>query len=282
MTPDIVIPVRPNPKGQELRYALRAIHTNVADLSQRRIIIAGGLPNYLQLGALTHLPTVQDSDPWTNVGRNLHAAIDHADADLIWWWQDDIFPLRPVTDIPLYVRHNTLGSYTAALTRTNAWKAHSYLKQYVTGVLAQQAILVEWGFEPDETPNGCCHTPTPLHIPTLAGILDRLSAEHPDHAHGHFKALYGAVMWRNGTPVQHIVDPKIIRPDRTVSAAQAWVSTSGPSWKGRTGEILRTLFSEPSPYEIPEPTPAPRVNQHRTRRQTRPSPRQQHPLRWKA
>ena len=281
MTPDIVIPVRPNPKDDQLRYTLRAIHAHVPDLAERRIVIAGGLPAYIPTATVTHLATVQDSDPWTNVGRNLTTALDHIDQDWLWWWQDDIYPLKPVAHIPLYARHGTIGSYTAALTRTNAWKAHSYLKQYVTGVLAQQAILIEWGFDPDETPNGCCHTPTPIHVPTLQDILDRLTDECPSHALGHFKALYAAVMWRNGTPVQHIVDPKIIRPDRAITN-MAWVSTSGPSWKGSAGQTIRTMFPDPSPYEIPPPAAAPRqqVN-HRTRRQPR-TPRQKHPLRWQA
>lgn len=240
---DIAIPVRPKARTESLRYALRSIHRHVP---HGRVYVVGGRPDYLS-DQITHLPTTQDSDPFTNVGRALTALLDSDISEDFYWWQDDLFALEAVTEpIPLRARLQPLDTYVDLITRNLATGA-TYHRQYVAGVKAQRDMLRAWGYDTAALPNGCCHYPTPVNKTHLKHTLERIAAHDPGHPLGHFKAVHSADL-----PVEQIRDCKVMGT-RVPLPAWQFVSTSAASWKGATGKKLMARLVEPSPYERTKP-----------------------------
>ena len=70
---DIVYPLREKrPRIDPLRWSLRSL-VNLRGVEIDRVIFVGGLPNWVMDGF--HIATIQDADPFTNVGRALEAVV---------------------------------------------------------------------------------------------------------------------------------------------------------------------------------------------------------------
>ena len=256
--PDLVIPVRDTPdrEPESLRYVLRALA-----VPHRQIVIVGGRPPWLNTDTLLHLPTVQDGDPWHNVGVALTTILadDRVGEDIVWL-ADDVHQMHPHSLPVLSARLRPLDTYVAQLGRGNG---STYHRGYIDGVRAQRDMLRAWGYDTSALPNGCCHHPMPTTKTHLAATLDRIRAHDPKHPLGHFKAVHSADL-----------DPLVVRDCKLVDATSRirpdwpWVSTSATSWRGAAGQIIRRRWREPSHFEITKP-----VLRAVTRKTTPPAPR---------
>lgn len=256
--PDVVIPLRAEPDREpsSLRYVLRAL-----TIPHRRVVIVGGRPPWLNTNAALHLPTRQDSDPWTNVGVALTTILDSDEvADNLVWLADDVHQMHPDAPVRLSARLRPLDAYVAQLGRGNG---SAYHRGYIDGVRAQRDMLRAWGYDTGTLPNGCCHHPMPTTKTHLAATLDRIRAHDPKHPLGHFKAVHSADL-----------EPLVVRDCKLVDATSRirpdwpWVSTSATSWRGAAGQIIRRRWREPSHFEITKP-----VLRVTARKTTPPAPR---------
>lgn len=199
-----------------------------------------------------HIPTIQGHGPqwqWsTNFPRAMRAAIDFAGnggfTDFIWS-ADDIYPLRAmqltdVGDVPMYCRLRDLDLY---LARAKHLGTQGYTRSFYDGIRQQRDILRTLGY--DTQHNADMHMPHQLNAASLGVLMDTFADKFPDHPAGHFRAVYGGLF---PGKVTRVADPKTGPMTRPTSAL-GWVSTSGTSWKGTPGEVIRSLFTEPSEYE---------------------------------
>lgn len=237
--PDLVIPLRaaPDREPSSIRYVLRAL-----TIPHRQVVLVGGCPDWINPDTILHLPTVQDSDPWTNVGRALTTilASDQVADDFVWL-ADDVHQMHPGAGVQLSARLRPLDTYVAQLGSGNG---SAYQRGYADGVRAQRDMLRAWGYDTATLPNGCCHWPMPTTKTHLAATLDRIRGHDRRHPLGHFKAVHSADL-----------DPTLIRDCKLVGAADRvrpdwpWVSTSATSWRGAAGQIIRRRHPNPSRYE---------------------------------
>lgn len=243
MSGSVVIPVRDGrrPTPDYLTWTLRSIDKN---LPHTNVVLVGALPKWVDPAAVTHVPTLQGVHKFVNIGVNLQAALDHPDVtDQFTWFNDDMYILRPVDQVPLMHRE-TIGAFCERLNTHRHRAAHSTDHvAFVKGMQSQRWILRKWGFTDDE-PCTDMHTPIPIDKARCVDVLARAQQTAPEHQLGHFRALYGA-----GLPSQHLKDPKPSRKDFRVTD-ETYLSTYVSTWKdGLVGQHIRALFPTPSKYE---------------------------------
>lgn len=229
MTPDVVFPVRPGHHDQpaSLRYALRTLWHHVP---HGRVFVVGHAPSFIDLDAVTYLPTVQDGHRYENQRRNLEAVLMADVAGEILWWDDDHFVLRDVDRVPLYDR-GPIADYIEGLSAGG---------EYRDAQARALDLLHSWGHAVPMMPT---HTPLPVDTGRLADVLTRAWADGwPD---GVFKALYMA-----GLASETITDPKV--KEKALPELD-WPFVSTAPWSfdvGPCGDLIRSRYWRPSPYEV--------------------------------
>lgn len=236
--PDVFIPLREARREPDtLRYTLRALHQHVP---HGRIWTVGYRPTWLA-PEVSHVATEQRDSKFWNIGTNLMTFLRlPGPADRVLMMNDDMFCLSPVPDVPLMAREDPIDTYVDSL-RVTGLDPHD---AFVEGMHAQRDILRAWGYDTSDMSNLDGHFPVVVDRWALLGLMNRVAREFPSHPLGHYKMLLAHVM--DDSAAIRMRDPKYKRvPDEW----PAWCSVYRASWKGQVGEVLRSMFPEPCPYE---------------------------------
>lgn len=234
--PDVVIPVRPGDRNEELRYALRSID---AFLPHGRVWLAGHAPRWTR--NIEHVPTRQSGPKHENSLKNLLTACQHPDvSENFILWNDDFFLLEtPFAGVPLLHRGPAwehLASYGGASS------------QYLRNMKATIEILALAGL--DNPLSYELHVPMPV---TKAGILSSIETASakgmPLCKAPQIRTLYGNLI--AGGDGAQADDVKIFE------AAQVWtpgplpyLSTMDHLWaRHPAAKAVRALLPNPCQYE---------------------------------
>lgn len=226
MLRDVVIPAGPD-RQDTLRWALRTIWANY---THRRVFVFGVAPPWLS-DRVVAVPTDQrPDDRLGNLRRQVEAVLSHPDvADEVVWWDDDVYLLEAVDEVPLMDK-GSLRDWLAARSSPR-YGASDYTRVHERCL----ELLTGWGYTDGRMP---AHVPIPVSRPVLSSIMERAWAEGwPD---GVWRPLY---LTASGFPTETIEDPKRHESSR-------WWSSEGRQWHGLRGRRLRELYWRPSPYEV--------------------------------
>lgn len=217
--------------SDELRYSLRSL----ANLPHDQVWIAGVLPDWVT--GVRHIPVPQRGDRWANATAAWLAACREPEvSDPFVYFNDDFFVLAPVTEVPLMhrgpvddvVKRIRTDGHRRAMTDTAAWLATHPVKT----VLAYDL-----------------HTPMVVGKAKFAEVLEAAAAS-PRRLLP--KTMYGNLHVR--AKGKQVADAKVHDggelPAPELLPAGAFVSTSDAAWKLAAGEQIRTMFPDPSPYEL--------------------------------
>lgn len=241
--PDIVIPVRPGDHNPELRYALRSL----VNVPHRRVWIAGHMPSWVR--DVRCIPTSQTRSKYENSTANVLAACRAPSVgENFVLWNDDIFLLRPVDEIPVLHR----GPISAVIGYYESIASKAYLRGMRTtvAILARLGITDPLSYE--------LHTPLPM---TKTGFLYAHSAATapgmPATRVLHKRTLYGNVARIGGAETR---DCKVFRIEQAWDPGdRLFVSTVDTLFKRHpAGSYVRDLYPEPGPYEASIRKPAKR------------------------
>lgn len=226
---DIICPVRPGDRNEELRYAIRSWQTN---LIHNTIWIVGHKPPWLT--GVEHIPGNQRDNSHANVYWNILTACEHPgpSADVLIL-NDDMFITEPVANVDVLYR-STLAEHLA-LPRVhrarNGWWANSLRTTQLA--LHAHGIADPISYE--------LHTPLPAGKQAMAHTLRMMQHVTPDNP-PQWRSLYGNLHAIGGHQYD---DCKMYGPGEL---KRPYHSTEDSSF-GHYSHQLAALFPQPSRYE---------------------------------
>lgn len=230
--PDIVFPVRIGDHNPELRYALRSL----ANVPHGQVWLAGHMPGWVQ--NCRHLPIEQTSTKHRNSLCNLIGACESPDVseDFVLW-NDDIFLLEPLDQIPVLHR-GTIRRYLA-MSRSLGNST------YIRGTKATLELLEQSGYRDPLSYE--LHVPLPM---TKSGVLEacRLieEARVPELTAIQMRSMYGNLASIGGKQAE---DVKVFGT-RLPEIVGAFLSTSDAIWpKQPAALMIQRILAKPGPYE---------------------------------
>lgn len=180
MAMDIIYPVRPGDRNDELRYSLRSVCANVPDV--RRVWVVGYKPAWLT--GVEYSPA-NDGNERQNVYNNIKMACENSRAtDTVAIFNDDFYVTERVAlqDIP--TRHRmTLGEHLdlpRVRNRTNS--------RWSRSLKYTQIVLNAHGFE--EPLSYELHQPMKVDRGAMADLLNRFRLVTPGNP-PQWRTLYG-------------------------------------------------------------------------------------------
>ena len=238
---DVVYPVRPGVRNEELRFSLRSLQ----NIPHGTVWLAGFRPPWVQ--GVEHIRVRQGASKYRNSTGNIRAACAHRDvSDRFILMNDDFFILRPVDTIPTFHR----GPVAAVLADYVA--RHGAGGNYVRGMTDTLRLLENLGF--DEPLSYELHTPMIIDKARMGEAL-RVGADIPVL---HKRTLYGNWCRIGG---EEAADVKARSIHDRWDPDGLFLSTAPAAWKtGRVGAHVRGLFRDPSCYEndkAPRAVPVP-------------------------
>jgi hypothetical protein len=230
--PDVVFVVRPGDDNEELRYSLRSVAANVP---HRKVWIAGHCPWWVknvERIELTPLP-----DRFDNQHQSLTAAVNHPDlADEFYYWNDDIYAMRPFRGYLPTLHLGPLREYvdlliTAGKNPENGW---------LLGMQEMLELLASWGIDDPLCYEG--------HMPVRFRKADMV--RFVQHRTRHFlpASFYAATdldpgeQWIDAQP-GILGDPLAEPSPPFLSSDDFWFERS------RIGDRVRAEFPTPCVYE---------------------------------
>lgn len=230
MVPDIVYPVRPGDKNDELRWSLRCLEVNFPNHGQ--VWVVGHLPSWCI--NVQHIHGNTGKTEGANVYTNILKAVQNTDmATQLVLMNDDFFITKPINEIPVLYRgplqaHLKLNS--VARQPNNRWA-----KSLRTTLIVLQAV----GF-PDPMSYEL-HVPMPVDRQAMADTLSRFTSITPSEP-PQWRSLYGNINHIGG---EEFPDCKAYG-ERAIGTP--FHSTNDTSWRH-----FRTKFAaqypKPSRYE---------------------------------
>lgn len=225
--PDVVYVVRPGEVNEELRYSIRSL----SNLPHGKVWIAGYCPRWLKdVGAI---PVQTRPGGHQSAKANIRAACEHPEvSEEFVYMNDDFFVMQPMDAIP--AMH--LGPLSQAIA--NAGMSRGYTRAMKDTL----AVLLERGI--DEPLMYDMHAPM---LVTKSGMLEALDLCAPKM---HERTVFGNLQSVGGTLARN---HKVHRGDR---GWQGWpfLSTNDSSFRSMpAGDLIRSRFSTPSPYETDPP-----------------------------
>lgn len=232
--PDIIYPVRPGDVNEELRYSLRSLHANVANVGT--VWVIGYQPSwltgveYIDGGNAT-------SNGHANVYQNILTAARHkAVSEDVLIFNDDFFVTEPLEEMVTGYRGTLVEHLSLPRLRTST---KSWWRDSLT---TTQVCLQALGFKDPLSYE--LHVPFPAKRSLMAETLERFAEVTPSNP-PQWRTLYG-----NLHP-----DPQARRmPDSKVFTGGAvrrpFHSTTDLSWKHFKVK-LTAMFPTASPYELP-------------------------------
>lgn len=224
---DVVYLVREGVGNEELRHSLRSL----ANVPHRRVWIVGHRPAWVR--DVEHIPSPNRLGKWANLPRDLALAARHPDlSERFAYWNDDMFALVPMADIP--------PAHRGPLAASDAFTS----SPYEIGKRQTAALLRAWGIAAPL----CYELHTPLVMPkaVAADAIERALAERSMTALA-YRSVVGNVAGLGG---ELAPDVKIANHRTSIPGDARWVSTTDGSFAGgRVGREIRARFPDPSPYE---------------------------------
>lgn len=226
---DIVIPVRTG-ANEELRYTLRAIDAHVP---HRKVWLIGGRPDWVQ--GVEHLEHSQHHGKYQNVRNARRLAATHPGiTERFMLWNDDMFAMQPVGDVPALHR----GPVAPLLA---AYQRRVGLSGYVIGMRDTAALLEAQGCA--EPLSYELHVPIVLEQAKLLSVLD-LGEQHLTTPH--VRTLYGNIFELGGDEMD---DVKVYDLQAEVPQGP-WLSSSDEAFtEGSVGHVVRYHFPDAGRYE---------------------------------
>ena len=230
MVPDIVYPVRPGDKNDELRFSLRCLEANYPNHGQ--VWIVGSKPSWL-----INVQFIKGNEGKTeaaNVYHNILKAVVNTDVSTqLVLMNDDFFITQPVDEIPVLYR----GTLKAHLKLNSVARAPN--NRWAQSLRTTQLMLQTLGFL---TPISYeLHVPMPVDRELMAETLGRFTHITPDIP-PQWRSLYGNINHIGG---QEAPDCKAYG-GREIS--KPFHSTNDASWR----HYIRTFtnaYPQPSRYE---------------------------------
>ncbi len=234
---DIVIPVRVGEDNESLRYCLRSIEKN---LPHRNIIIAGYCPKWLK--NVVHIPADprHEINKYKRVSHNiLAAAASDEVSDWFILFNDDMFVMNPMEEIPMTHRGNMITLITSEAIRSAPQMKESLLMTY--NALTHAGIKEPLNYE--------MHAPMIMNRHALLDLLPILETMKLKGVPIQFRSFYGNMHHVGG---QEHADVKLANPH----IFKMWtdfpiVSTTDDTFRsGRAGEEIRESFPAKCSYEV--------------------------------
>ena len=226
---DIICPVRPGDRNEELRYAIRSWQAN---LIHDTIWIVGHKPAWLT--GVEYIPGNTRTTGHANVYWNILAGCEHPDiSDQVLILNDDMFITEPVASVEVLYR-STLSEHLE-LPRVQRARTGWWANSLRTTHLALQAhgIADPISYE--------LHTPLPADKQAMAATLRLMQYVTPDNP-PQWRSLYGNLHNIGGTTHD---DCKMYGPGEL---KRPYHSTEDTSF-GHYSQQLTALFPHPSRYE---------------------------------
>lgn len=228
---DVAYIIRPGHRNEELRHSLRSL----ANVPHGDVWIAGHRPAWVS-ESVRHI-FVPQRDPgqfkYENATSNL-LALAAEGPERFALMNDDIFCMEPVDDWPGPAHRGSL--HELAATRPGAYGS---MLRTTAALLTEAGIPVPLAYT--------LHAPMVMTQQGLRTTLDYGLSRRVGEERLSWRSLYGNLM-RLGGPIQedakvHAGEPPASRP---------WISTTDASFKYHVvGRLIRSRFSQPSPYEMP-------------------------------
>ena len=245
MNPDIVYVVKQGETNPALRYSLRSL----SNLPHGRVWIAGYKPRWVT--NVEHLPLRQTRTKYENSTANLLAAATHDDvSEEFVYFNDDFFVIQPMASIPILHRGPVSHVVDYYLSK---YRHRRNAGAYVDGMVRTADILTGLGV--DEPLSYEVHAPLPM---TKTGFREAvrtasghgITALHKRTLYGNLHGLGGEV----GFPgADQEGDCKIFKDGMKWSPDWPFLSSGGAVLQnGEVGRFVRSLFPDPSPYEVPD------------------------------
>lgn len=232
---DIVYVVGPGESNEELRYSLRSL----ASLPHGRVFLVGSPPSWT--AGVTKVAVAQQRNKWLSSTLNLSVAcsLDEVSDDFIYM-NDDMFIMKPVSEIPVYHR-GSLDQVIAA--ERESLRASPRRSRYVNGAERTRALLVQQGLDASALVSYEVHTPMPVSRREMGQAI--LLGQHLEVLHK--RTLYGNLAHAGGILT---ADVKVTRQQPEWSPEWTFISTDDTAFaRDAVGEYIRDTFTEPGPYE---------------------------------
>lgn len=245
-------------ENEELRYSLRSLRF----LPHDRVVIVGGIPDWVNHAAVICVPTDQTKfgrhDAWVqkyeNARMNLETGLSYLKGQNAVLMNDDFFLTSQVQEV-LPMRWEGPGAFRKAFNSVRV-----VASRYVEGELATLA----WCEEQFSRSNSyALHVPFPFQPEAMKHLLDSMPHHQPPL---HIRTAYGNMMDLDAQVLE--VDPKISgdtekrgfvrlngkiisHPSRLDDLPRPYVSTNERSFKAfKVGKLIRQMHPNKSPYEL--------------------------------
>lgn len=232
-TLDVVIPVADEPDNEELRYCLRSL----VNVPHRNVFTVGHRHKFLS-DKVQHINVMQKRtlSRFENSARNLFLACnDERVSKSFYWFNDDFYAIRPVSDIPYY----HMGDIREHVQR----KYNGRSSQYIRAMLRTADFLKQKGY-----PTLCyeVHAPIKIHKSKFIKVYNLTRNRHVV-PHGADRSLYANIQMLGG---EQIDDVKVYKPNDPIPN-MPFVSSGPGSWvQGDFKKHITEMYSKKCKYEV--------------------------------
>lgn len=224
---DFVYILKDTPKNEELKYSLRSIEANAANLINR-VIFVGGRPEGFQGYAYVKNEQIFDTKH-KNAIMGIYAACKTASITPNFvLMNDDFYIMHPVETIEKYYD----GTMQARIEELPEGSYKDNMQDYFE--VLQKEVPVPLNY--------AVHTPMMINKKMCEFMLEQCEPEH------NFRNLYGNLTYRLGG-YRNIKDNKLRKQDKTWNKEAIFASSDDDTFK-RMLPTLRAKFKTKSRWEI--------------------------------
>ncbi|AVR77323.1 hypothetical protein SEA_SAMSCHEPPERS_4 [Mycobacterium phage SamScheppers] len=225
---DVIYPVRPGDKNDELRYSLRSLAEN---FPHDRVVIVGYMPPWVR--NVEYIEGNKGPSTHANVYNNIRLAVERDDlSDRVVIFNDDFFVTEPVDAAPAAFRCSLDDHIRLPrVQRNGGW--------WLESLTLTRTCLQAHGIEKPTSYE--LHMPIEVDRRRMAEVLDLFRYVQPVNP-PQWRSLYGNLADHGGEKLKDVkcFDASALR--------RPFHSTEDRSFP-RFHRELHKLFPEPSPYE---------------------------------
>lgn len=228
---DVVIPVRPGERNDELRMVLRSLK----NLPVGRVHLYGFAPSWVNRDTVRVVPRRLERTKHETVTAHTHAALtDPEVSQPFYLFNDDQYVTRPVDVLPVY--HGG-----TVLEKVAEYRAAGRNGSYVKSMLDTLERLDQLGYVRESVLSYELHTPMLVYKKRMTVALQNAAGPRSNH-----RTMYGAIANLQRVATRHD-DVKVYGPDDPIPAGP-FLSTADTSFK-YVREYLEGLFPDACDYE---------------------------------